>query len=241
MSRRPVAASALVVDDHRLFAEVLATRMRNEGTVEHVETVYALGHARAVLNVLRPEVVLLDREVAGDDGLRLLPHLADLPRRPRVLVVSGGFDAGDVVDALAAGVDGWIGKDSGMPLLLEAIATVLRGDLYLPAAMTRCVVERLLRDGRHRPQETTFVDRLSARETDVLRCLVAGMTRSEAADRLYVSTNTIRTHVQNLLKHAEVHSTGALVAAARELGVPGIDEQPERAGRAAKPLGSSSA
>lgn len=238
MTGRAVAATALLVDDHRLFAEVLATRMRSEGTVELVETVHALDHARAVVNVLRPEVVLLDRQVGDDDGLRLLPHLALLPRRPRVLVVSAGFHAGDVVDALAAGVDGWIGKDSGMPLLLGAIATVLRGELYLPPAMVRPVVDRLLREGRQRPQETTFVDQLSARETDVLRCLVAGMTRAEAAERLFVSTNTIRTHVQNLLKRAEVHSTGALVAAARELGVPGIDEHEAPTSRRA---GTSSA
>lgn len=233
-----MATTALLVDDHRLFAEVLATRMRNEGTVEHVETVSALGPARALLNVLQPDVLLLDRHVGDDDGLRLLPYLATLPRRPRVLVVSAGATAAEVVDALAAGADGWIGKDSGMPLLLRAITTVLDGELYLPRAMLRPVVSRLLREGRHRPQESTFVDQLSARETDVLRCLVAGMTRAEAAERLFVSTNTIRTHVQNLLKRAEVHSTGALVAAARELGVPGIDEP---TGSAGGRLGTSSA
>ncbi len=220
----PVAAKALLVDDHRLFAEVLATRMRNEGTVQHVETVYGLAPARAVLNVLQPDVVLLDRMVGDGDGLQLLPDLATMRCRPRVLVVSGGVDAGDVVDALAAGADGWIGKDSGMGPLLEALETVLRGELYLPRAVLRPVVERLLREGRHLPHEETFVDQLSARETDVLRCLVAGMTRAEAAERLFVSTNTIRTHVQNLLKRAELHSTGALVAAARELGVRGVDE-----------------
>jgi two-component system nitrate/nitrite response regulator NarL len=238
MSRGAVATTALLVDDHRLFTEVLAARLRNEGAAERVETVYALDHARAVVNVLHPDVVLLDRQVGDDDGLRLLPHLSLLPRRPRVLVVSGRVRASDVVDTLAAGADGWIGKDSGIPLLLEAMATVMRGELYLPAAMLRPVVNRLLREGRHRAQETTFVEQLSARETDVLRCLVAGMTRAEAAARLFVSTNTIRTHVQNLLKRAEVHSTGALVAKARELGVPGIDEP---APPAARRLGPSSA
>ncbi len=216
----------LLVDDHRLFAEVLALRLRTDGEVPYVETVSTLAAARAMLNTFAPDVLLLDRHVGDDDGLALLADVAAMPSRPCVLVVSAVLDPSAVVDALDAGADGWIGKDSGLPLLRQAIDTVLRGDMYLPAPVLRPVVHRLLHEGRRRSEERTFLDDLSARETEVLRCLVAGMTRAEAAERLFVSANTVRTHVQNLFKRVGVHSTGALVAAARELGVSGIDEEP---------------
>ncbi|MGZ4536411.1 MAG: response regulator transcription factor, partial [Nocardioidaceae bacterium] len=67
--------------------------------------------------------------------------------------------------------------------------------------------------------EPSFVDDLSPRELEVLQLLVAGLSRAEVAERLVVSPNTVRTHVQNLLKAADVHSTLALVAVAREAGV----------------------
>ena len=69
-----------------------------------------------------------------------------------------------------------------------------------------------------------FVSALSPREYEVLRCLVAGMSKKEIAQRLYLSVNTVRTHVQHLLYAADEHSTIALVAAARELNVTGIDD-----------------
>jgi DNA-binding NarL/FixJ family response regulator len=68
------------------------------------------------------------------------------------------------------------------------------------------------------------VDNLTPRELEVLRCLVSGMTRAEVAQHLFVSTNTVRTHVQSLLRRADQHSALALVAFARSLGVKGIDE-----------------
>ena len=75
-----------------------------------------------------------------------------------------------------------------------------------------------------RAERRDFVSDLSPREYEVLRCLVAGMTKKEVAQRLFLSVNTVRTHVQHLLRAADVHTTLALVTAARELDVTGIDD-----------------
>jgi DNA-binding NarL/FixJ family response regulator len=231
-----LSVSVLLVDDHRLFAEVLAMRLRDSHGVRKVETAYSLGTARAVVNVLRPEVVLLDRHLRDDDGLDLMPDLARMQPSPRVLVVSAATDAATVIEALENGADGCVRKDDDLGELLRAVRTVLGGDLYLPAALCRPVVQQLLRETRGDPEAASFVDALSVRETEVLRCLVSGMTRAEIAEHLFISANTVRTHVQNLLKRSGVHSTGALVAAAREQRVPGIGDPWRRGAHA----GSSS-
>jgi len=218
------SVTVLLVDDHRLFAEVLAMRLRDSRGVRKVETAYSLGTARAVANVLHPEVVLLDRHLRDDDGLDLIPDLVRMQRPPRVLVVSAATDPATVIEALENGADGCVRKDDDLAELLRAVRTVLGGDLYLPAALCRPVVQQLLRESRGDPETASFLDALSTREAEVLRCLVSGMTRAEIAEHLFISPNTVRTHVQNLLKRADVHSAGALVAAAREQRVPGIDE-----------------
>lgn len=100
---------------------------------------------------------------------------------------------------------------------------VLNGRMYLFPTTVRPVVERLLSRARSQ-RRPSFVDELSERQLQVLRCLVGGMSRSETGDRLFITANTVRTHVQHLLKLADVHSTLALVARARALGVRGIDD-----------------
>jgi two-component system nitrate/nitrite response regulator NarL len=219
--------AVLLVDDHRVFAEVLAMRLRGERGIGEVEIAFSIGTARAMANLIHPDVVLLDYDLAGESGLDLIAQLEEQGKRPPVVMVSAGHDPRLIVEALERGAEAWVPKDAGFDVLLGAVAEVLRGHLYLPPEALRSVVERLVEQA-HGPTtpEHSFVDDLSSRELEVLRCLVSGMTRVEVAQRLFISTNTVRTHVQNVLKAAELHSTLALVAAARERGVTGIDDEP---------------
>jgi len=217
--------SVLLVDDHRVFAEVLAMRLRGEPGIASVEIAFSLSSAKAMANRSGADVVLLDYDLAGESGLDLIEGLDELGVRPRVVMVSAGHDPRLIVEALERGAEAWVTKDAGFDVLLVAIGEVLNGHLYLPPDALRSVVDRLVEQA-HGPTvpEHSFVDELSTRELEVLRCLVSGMTRVEVAQRLFISTNTVRTHVQNVLKAADLHSTLALVAAARERGVTGIDE-----------------
>lgn len=226
----------LLVDDHRVFADVLAMRLRAERSVARVEVAYSLTHARSVMSSFRPDLVLLDYHLGDESGLDLLDDLDGLPQRPAVLVLSGLNDTRFVVDALESGVQGWVSKDANFEVLVMAADEVLQEHMYLPPATIRPVVEQLLGEARGQQPEPSFVDDLSRRELEVLRCLVSGMTRREVAARLYLSVNTVRTHVQNLLRQADEHSTLAMVAHARDLGVTGIDEDvPRRFPRQRRP------
>ena len=218
--------SALLVDDHRVFAEVLAMRLRAVPGIKAVEVAFSLGEARALVNKVRPDFVFLDFKLAEEPGLDLLPDLEALPRRPDVLMLSGAGDTRCIVEALHAGAQGWVTKDASFDVLIVATSEVLRGHMYLTPPTLKPVVLHLLAEAKGPTPEASLIDDLSRREVEVLRCLVSGMTRAEIADRLYLSVNTVRTHVQNLLHHADQHSTLALVALARGVGVTGVDESP---------------
>lgn len=215
--------SVLLVDDHRVFAEVLAMRLSSEESVGDVQMAFSLGAAKAMVNKHRPDIVLLDYDLAGECGLDLLPELEHMVPRPHVVVVSATYDPALLVDAFQCGAEAWVTKDGDFTILLAAINEVVHGHLYMQPEHLRSVISTLV-DASRAPaaREHSFVDDLSVREMEVLRCLVAGMTRSEVAARLFISTNTVRTHVQNLLKRANLHSTLALVAAARALGITEI-------------------
>jgi two-component system nitrate/nitrite response regulator NarL len=210
--------TALVVDDHRVFAEVVVARLRALPGVERVEMALSLNEARSLLPSFAPQVVLLDEDLGGERGTDLIPAIKARDPAARVVMVSGTDDASRIIAALEAGADGWVGKDARFDALVRACAAVLDGHLHLYPPVVEPVVRQLLQR-RAASWAGSFVDDLSPRELEVLRCLVAGMTRAEVARRLYISPNTVRTHVQHLLGHAQVHSTVALVAAARSAGV----------------------
>ena len=216
----------LIVDDHQIFAEVLAMRLERDAHVRSVTLAASLAAARTRIRALGDGIVLLDYHLGAECGLDLLEEVARLDTRPKVVVVSASNDPEKIVAALRAGVDAWLVKTEGYDALVEVAIDAYGGVMHLPATSLREVVKRLLDSGSSRAGTGTFVDSLSPRELEVLRHLVAGLSRDEIAGRMFVSTHTVRTHVQHLLKRADVHSAVALVARAREAGV-GVDSLPQ--------------
>jgi two-component system nitrate/nitrite response regulator NarL len=183
----------------------------------------SLEEARVILRSFSPQVVLLDYDLDDEEGADVIPELKRRSPGSRVIMVSGIDDSPTIIESLEAGAEAWVGKDARFDTLVQATTEVLQGHLYLYPPSVEPVIRRLL-DERCDKRPPTFVDSLSARELDVLRCLIAGMTRAEVAERLFISPNTVRTHVQHLLSRAQVHSTVALVAAARSAGVQAAED-----------------
>lgn len=209
----------LVVDDHRIFAEVIGHQLRTMGSPAALHLATRLSEARALARATRPDVVILDYSLASECGLDLLPDLAALGLTPDVIVVSASRDPDQVLGAFQRGAHAWVDKTGRVQELLDAINAVRAGDLYLSPASVRPVVRRQIELTEPAQAATGFVAACTDREVEVLRLLMSGMTRPEVAVALGVSTNTVRTHVQNLLRTAGVHSTLALIAAAREAGI----------------------
>ncbi|HEY3557749.1 MAG TPA: response regulator transcription factor [Kribbella sp.] len=217
-------AAVLLVDDHRVFAEALANLLAAEAGISRVNVASTLDAARAQLSTARPDVVLLDLSLAEESGYDLLAELAKAAVAPAVIMLSGSMDPRLIVQALEAGARGWLTKTTRLSALVDAIWQVLDGNLYLSPSTLQPVLLHLMGDVRRQRAASGFVDQLTRRELDVLRCLVTGMTRAEVGEHLFVSTNTVRTHIQSLLRRSGQHSTLALVAFARSHGVTGIDE-----------------
>jgi DNA-binding NarL/FixJ family response regulator len=216
--------AVLLVDDHRVFAEALAGVLAAEPGIGHVDLASTLDGARGLLRADPPDLVLLDLALADESGYTLLADLAELPDPPAAIVLSGSTEPRLIVQALEAGARGWLTKTTRLNALIAALWQVLDGHMYLAPATLQPVLTHLLADLHRQRVAAGFVDQLTPRELDVLRCLVSGMTRAEVAQHLFVSTNTVRTHIQSLLRRSEQHSALALVAFARSQGVKGIDE-----------------
>jgi DNA-binding NarL/FixJ family response regulator len=103
---------------------------------------------------------------------------------------------------------------------LAAVDEVLIGQMWVPPRMLSDVLESLLETQVGGGRQRSFAEELSPRQQEILSCLAEGMSRPEIAARMGISHNTVRTHIQALLKKADVHSTVALLARARAVGFP---------------------
>ncbi|HYG94271.1 MAG TPA: response regulator transcription factor [Nocardioides sp.] len=176
---------------------------------------------------LQPEVVLMDVRMPRLDGVSATREIVSWSRRPRILVLTT-FDLDEVVDdALDAGADGFLLKRATPEQLIDGIRTVHAGDALVAPAVTR----RLLHEyaGRRPPDRERL--RLSAhlteREADILRALAEGLSNAEIAARVWLSPETVKTHIKSILSKLEVRDRTQAVVWAYRTGFvsPSSDER----------------
>jgi DNA-binding NarL/FixJ family response regulator len=178
------------------------------------------GDGREAVRVVadeRPDVVLMDVRMPGMDGIDATREILAGPSTARVLVLTT-FDVDDyVVEALRAGASGYLLKDVDPEQLVRAVREVAEGDMPL----ARPVLDRLVASYVHRRRAPDHrLQRLSARETEVLGLLGKGLNNAEIAEYLVVSVPTVKTHVAGLLAKLELRDRlqAALLAASQDVG-----------------------
>jgi DNA-binding NarL/FixJ family response regulator len=217
--RSTAGLRVLIADSHRTFAEVLAAGLKVERRFAAVDVAYSPSLARFLVSVRRYDLLLLDPSLDVGSWLEFLR--AVVSERPTliVIVVSELQDIQQVIDVLAQDVRAWVSKDTSFDEFLHAIDEAVMGRTTLPTSLLGPVLKELLgRPARRSSTAPSFLDELTPRQLEVLQCLADGMTRAQIAKQLRLSPHTVRTHVQEVLRKAGVHSTLAALARAREVG-----------------------
>ena len=147
-----------------------------------------------------PDVVLLDINLPGMNGLEGLKHFRALLPNICVVMLTIRDDAQTIYDAFRAGASGYLLKNASIDQVLAAIREANQGGTLMPAPVARMVLAFL------QEQETTASYGLTEREIDVLREMIAGYKQREIAERLFVSRNTVNTHIQHIYEKLHVHS-----------------------------------
>lgn len=217
---RPAGRSVRVciADDHLVFAQALAARLRRE---PRLELSGVASDPRAILRLVaraRPDILLLDLALGDDSGVDLLPDLLTEQPSLRVVILSGYDDTDLVVAAVRAGVRAWVMKTADGAELVEAIETVAAGGASFPPRLLLRLLDRLVRPPAP-STEARIAGRLTLRELEILQCLVDGMSAKQIAREFHLSEKTVRAHTQNLLSKLDAHSRAEAVAIALRLGM----------------------
>ena len=229
--QEPPVRQLLIVDDYVPFAEALACRLDIEPGLAALATT-TIEQTRAALRDKQFDVILLDIDLDGRDGIELADEARSDHPDVRIVVVTAGRDESRIVDAVRMGVSGWVLKDEPIEHLLAVVWGALRGETWIPPRLLTHVLADLTAAQSERAEQEALLAKLSSRERQILGYLAMGMSVEAIAGQLFLSRNTVRTHVYNLTHKLNVHSALAAVALARRadlplpgparLGLPGI-------------------
>jgi len=195
-----VSTRVLVADDDPLVRSALGLMLGGQPDVEVVGEAANGREALTLAGSLRPDVVLMDIRMPVLDGLAATRELQRRPDPPHVIVLTT-FDADEhVVEALGAGADGFLLKDTPPGQILEAIRAVAAGDPMLSPSVTRTLIERLRSgpDGERVAAAESRLALLTDRERDVALAVGRGLSNAEIAGELHLSVPTVKAHVSRL-------------------------------------------
>lgn len=213
----------LIVDDHVFVRKGIQALLATEKDIEVVGEAEDGEQALERIELLNPDVILLDLLMPKLDGIEVTQRvLADDPNA-RILVLTS-FTADDkVFPAIKAGAMGYLLKDSEPEELVQAIRQVYLGESSLSSVIARKVLKEISRP----PDKDLTTEPLTERELEVLRFVARGMSNREIADELVLSEATVRTHVSNILGKLHLASRTQAALYALRKGFAPLDEGAE--------------
>ena len=203
----------LVVDRHRGVAEAVAGRLDMEADLRTVGTAMTGVAVETAVDVLGPDVVLLDMGIDDMSPFEVATRLVRREPPVRVVAVFPHDDPEAATDVIRAGAGAVVTKETPIADLVRAVTAVVEGGAWVSPHLLSGVLRELSPvPPRNRYGER--IDRLTAREREVLDRMVVGYDRPAIARDLFLSVNTVRTHTKNILAKLEVHSSLEAVSVA---------------------------
>lgn len=212
----------MLVDDHPLFRDAVKRVLDREHDFKVVAEAGDGQEAVRLAVELRPSVVILDIGLRGVSGLEAVRQIKAECPTTAVLALTVHDDAEHVRSMLQGGASGFLTKDVLGGEIVEAIRRVVAGEIYLCAVALRHVVDSAISSAHTSPEAAG--PRLTTREFEVLSLLAQGLSNNEIAQRLGVSTRTVKGHLEELFAKLEVDSRTAAVTAALRLGILGMQD-----------------
>ena len=202
----------VVVDDHALFRRGLV------GLLEEMPEFTVVGEAAngqealPLVDRVQPEIILLDINMPILDGLQTLTAIRKNHPDQKILMLTISQNDEDLIGAIVNGANGYLLKNTEPEVLRSTLLQVASGNSVLSPEITAKVLHAVRRSQVDRSRGL-----LSEREVEVLKCLARGQTTAQIANGLFISENTVKTHIRHILEKMEVNNRAEAVARAAQL------------------------
>lgn len=197
------AATILLIDDHPMLRNGVKQLIELDDRLQVVAEAGNGTQGVALAEEHDPDLILLDLNMPGMNGLDTLVQLRTIELSGRIVVFSVSNHEDDVVNALKRGADGYLLKDMEPEELLKSLHQAAAGQMVLSETLTNVLVASLR---ENRPAEERDIEQLTRRERDILKLITQGMTNKAIARKLSITESTVKVHVKHLLKKMKLKS-----------------------------------
>jgi DNA-binding NarL/FixJ family response regulator len=210
------AVTLLICDDHRILTDALSMVVERDEELRLVAPAVhdperAVELARAEL----PDVVLMDVEFKGGmSGIEATRRIKEVSPATKVVIMTAHDDERLLVEAVEAGACGFLGKDEPADEVLRSAKAAAEGEVLIDPATLSRLLHQVTKEREEKREVQALFEALTDREWDILRHLAKGRRNDDVAAQLFISPQTVHTHVRNLLGKLRVHSKLEAVALA---------------------------
>ncbi len=207
----PDMIRVLIADDHTMFVDGIESILN---TVPEIEVIGRCYDGPSILEFIKkdqPDILLLDVNLPGKNGIEVCKELQKKMPAVKVLAISMFNEESYVSEILNNGAKGYILKNTGREELLLAINTVQSGQTYFSKEVTNTIMKGLMNSRKNGSKKTGFFPKISRREKEVLKLIVAEHTTQEIANLLFISLKTVESHRSSLLSKLNARNTAGLV------------------------------
>jgi DNA-binding NarL/FixJ family response regulator len=208
----------LIADDQALFRRGLYVVLGTEDNIEVVAEAENGEEAIAKATDLAPDVVLMDVRMPRINGIEAARRIRHLSPSTRILMLTVSDEEDDLYEAIKAGANGYLLKEISVEEVAEAIRAVVQGQSLISPSMASKLLNEFNSLAKKAEERQQFpAPTLTSRELEVLKLVAKGMSNREIADGLFISENTVKNHVRNILEKLHLHSRmEAVIYAVRE-------------------------
>lgn len=196
----------LIVDNHILFREGLSSLLQNQEDIEVVGDVGSASEAVARVFDLKPDVVLIDVSPQAQEGLNAIKTMVSHQENIKIIVLANLDTDEMLINSVRYGAKGFLLKNSKFEVILSSIRAVERGEAAISRKMTRRVLDEFYRQEDYGDPTISSLDKLTARELEIFGFLTSGVSNRQIAEKLYISENTVKIHVHNILEKLQLRN-----------------------------------
>ncbi|MEW6126341.1 MAG: response regulator transcription factor [Acidobacteriota bacterium] len=215
------AIRILLIDDHVVIRTALKILIESQESLTMVGEAGNRQEAFAIAEGEQPDIILLDIDLGGENGLDLIPELLNLATQARIVVLTGVRDQAVHQQAISLGAMGIVQKDRAFEVLVGAIERVNAGEAWLDPTLMAKVLNQMSAAGKAKkvdPEEAKIAT-LTEREREVLEHIGQGLKNKEIADKLFISEWTVRHHITSIFSKLEVSDRVELILYAYKRGL----------------------
>jgi DNA-binding NarL/FixJ family response regulator len=219
--RRTEPIRTMIVDDHALFRRGLEMVLAAEPDIELVSEASDGAEAVEKAGETLPDIVLMDIRMPRSSGIEACRALKDVVPSAKIVMLTISDEEADLFEAIRAGASGYLLKDIPLDEVADTVRAVDGGQSLINPSMAGKLLTEFAtlarREAASEPPEQVPAPKLTDREMQVLKLIARGMNNRDIAKELFISENTVKNHVRNILEKLQIHSRmEAVMVAVRE-------------------------